>query len=102
MLLEHVDASKRSSSMVHTENLTGREISGAEEERGSRWHKSRFVCPLGSTTTAPIDVRLRWTGTQGGDAGVIGGCLALNGGDCAVTALARRLQLPGPGEGFST
>ncbi len=36
MLLEYVDASKSSFSVVHTENLTGREISGAEEERGSR------------------------------------------------------------------
>jgi hypothetical protein len=35
LLFEFVDASKRSFSVVHTENLTGREISGADEERGS-------------------------------------------------------------------
>ncbi len=36
LLLEYVDASKRSFSVVHTENLTGRDISGDEHERGSR------------------------------------------------------------------
>jgi hypothetical protein len=36
MLLEYVDASKRSFSVVHTTNFTGREISGVEDERGSR------------------------------------------------------------------
>jgi len=36
LLLEFVDESRRSFSVVHTQNLTGREIAGADEERGSR------------------------------------------------------------------
>jgi hypothetical protein len=35
LLLEFVDESKRSFSVVHTQKLTGREIAGAGEERGS-------------------------------------------------------------------
>ena len=49
LLFEFVDDSKRSFSVVHTQKLTGREIAGADEERGALSAHVLFACRSSDT-----------------------------------------------------